>query len=165
MVARSEGDYVHAAEYFLESIRQAWLVSGSRGSVVARGLGHLARTRFLQGDIAQARQLFGEALAVMQTSHIAGYGLPDCLDWLAALVAADERPHAAAVLFGAAETQWHASGGLRYTPEQARYAEEVASVRGRMMPDEFAAAWREGQIMSRDEAIAYALELTPPSWK
>jgi tetratricopeptide (TPR) repeat protein len=160
VVARSAGDYVRAAEYFLESIRYARAVSRSGGSVVARGLSHLARTRFMQWDIAQARQLFREALGVVQAHRIAGHGLPDCLDWLAAMVAAEGRPLAAALLFGAADAQWQVSGALRYTPERARYAEEVASVGANLTPEEFAAAWAEGRAMSREQVVDFALEQT-----
>jgi non-specific serine/threonine protein kinase len=160
VVARSEGDYARAAECFLESVEYARLITGSGGSVVARGLGHLARTRFLQGNIAQARQLFREALGVVQAHRIAGHGLPDCLDWLAAMVAAEGRPQAAAVLFGAADAQWQVSGAFRYTPEQARYAEEVASVEAKLRREEFAAAWAEGRAMSREQVVDFALEQT-----
>jgi predicted ATPase/DNA-binding XRE family transcriptional regulator len=160
VVARSEGDYDRAAEYFLESVRYARVVSESGGSVVVRGLSHLARTRFMQGDIAQARQLFREALGMVQAHRIAGHGLPDCLDWLAAMLAAEGRPRAAAVLFGAADAQSQVSNALRYTPERARYADEVASVEADLTPEEFAAAWAEGRAMSREQVVDFALEQT-----
>jgi len=115
---------------------------------------------FLQGDVAQAKQLFGEALGVMQTERLAGHTLADCLDWLAAVADAGGRPRDAAVFFGAADAQWQASGAVRYAPERAAYATDLASVQAKLSTDEFAAAWAEGHAMSREQALNYALEQT-----
>jgi hypothetical protein len=64
------------------------------------------------------------------------------------------------VLFGAADAQWQVSGALRYTPEQARYAEEVARVEANLTPEECAAAWAAGRAMSREQVVEFALEQT-----
>src|SRR5437667_3478598 len=111
-----------------ESVIQARLGSDHivHGYNLARGLCHLGRTLFLQGDVAQAKQLFSEALAVMQAERLAGHTLADCLDWLATVADTDGCPRDAAVLFGAAEAQWRATGAVRYAPEQAVYAAELA---------------------------------------
>ena len=155
MVARSRGDYGRAAEYFQQSIDRAH-VSG--GYSVARSLSHLGRTLFLKGDRAEARRAFHTALQVMQTERIAGHSYADCLDWVAALVDADGRPRDAAVLFGAADAQWQASGAVRYAPDRAAFAADLARVQSRLNEDEFATGWREGHGLSREHAVAYALE-------
>jgi tetratricopeptide (TPR) repeat protein len=155
MVARSRGEYARAAEYFEQSIDRAHL---SGGYTVARGLSHLGRALFLKGDIPQARRSFHEALQVMQTERIAGHSYADCLDWVAALVDADGRPREAAVLFGAADAQWQASGAVRYAPDRAAYAADLARVQSRLSEDEFATGWTEGHGLSREQAVAYALE-------
>ena len=129
------------------------------GYNLARGLCHLGRTLFLQGDVAQAKQLFSEALGVMQAERLAGHTLADCLDWLATLADSDGGPREAAVFFGAAEAQWHATGAVRYAPEPAAYAGELARVQEELAAAEFAAAWAEGHAMSREQAIKYALEI------
>jgi non-specific serine/threonine protein kinase len=159
MVARSAGDYVRAAEYFRESVVRARRGAPTGGYTEARGLCHLGRTLFLQGEVQHARQVFGEALGVMQAERLAGHALADCLDWLAALAGADGRPREAAQLFGAAEPQWQASGAVRYAPEQSTYAAEVASVETRLGAVEFEAAWAEGKRLSRERAIELGLEV------
>ena len=63
-------------------------------------------------DVRQAKQVFGQALSVMQIGRLAGHALADCLDWVAAITDMKERPRDAAVLFGAADAQWQASGGF-----------------------------------------------------
>ena len=161
LVARSRGDYAEAAEYFRESVIQARLGVDHivHGYNLARGLCHLGRTLFLQGDVAQAKQSFSEALGVMQAERLAGHTLADCLDWLATVADTDGRPREAAVLFGAAEAQWRATGAVRYAPEPAAYAGELARVQEELAAAEFAAAWAEGHAMSREQAIKYALEI------
>ena len=113
---------------------------------------------FLQGDVAEAKLLFREALSVLRAERLAGHTLADCLDWIAALAGAEHRPREAAVLFGAADAQWQASGAVRYRPERATYLAELANIQATLAEDEFAAAWSEGRAFSRERAIAYALE-------
>jgi tetratricopeptide (TPR) repeat protein len=155
MVARSRGEYARAAEYFQQSIDRAQL---SGGYNVARSLSHLGRTLFLSGDRAGARRTFQKALQVMQTERIAGHSYADCLDWVAALVDEDGRPRDAAVLFGAADAQWQASGAVRYAPDRAAYAADLARVQSKLNEDEFATGWREGHGLDREHVLTYALE-------
>jgi len=160
MVARSRGDYAHAAAYFRESVTLGRLFTAGGGYSVARGLCQLGRTVYLQGDVAQSKQLFDEALDVMRVERLAGHLLADCLDWLASVADADGRPRAAATSFGAADAQWQASGGVRYAPERPAYEVELTRVKGKLAPDEFAAAWAEGRAMSREEAVDFGLHQT-----
>jgi predicted ATPase/DNA-binding XRE family transcriptional regulator len=158
MVARHQGDYVRAAEYFRESVIQARFGIGLGGYNAARGLSHLGRTLFLQGDVAHAKQAFSEALGLMHEERLAGHAVADCLDWLAAIADADGRPREAAILFGAADAHWEASGAVRYAPEQATYNAELSSVQAKLSASEFTSAWKEGRAMNRAQAVAYALE-------
>jgi tetratricopeptide (TPR) repeat protein len=162
MVARAQGDYLQAADCFRESVRLGRLnvTWDGGGYSVARGLCHLGRTVFLQGDVAQAKQVFNEALALIRTERLAGHTLADCLDWLAAVADADGRPRDAAVLYGAADAQWQASGASRYAPERATYAAELASVQAKLSEQEFATAWAEGHALSREQAVTAALDET-----
>jgi len=160
IVARSEGGYERAAEYFRESVSRGLVASSSGGYLAARGLSHLARTLFLQGDIREARRPFGEALQIMSADRLAGHSLADCLDWLAAVADADGRPRYAAVLFGAADAQWQASGAIRYAPERARYAAEVVKVQAKLSAAEFASAWADGHAMGRERAVDFAVQQT-----
>jgi non-specific serine/threonine protein kinase len=156
MVARSRGDYERAAEHFRESLNHARQSIATGGYNEARGMAGLGRALFLKGDIEEAKRLFGEALDIIQTERLGGHTLPDCLDWLAAAVDRSGWPYEAAVLFGAAATQWEASSAVRYAPERVGYAADMASVEGKLTPADFASAWAAGQAMSRQEAVDYA---------
>jgi non-specific serine/threonine protein kinase len=157
-ILRSQGSYIDAAEYFRVSIDKGRVAIATGGYNVARGLCHLGRAMFLQGTIPQATEYFREALHVMQTERLAGMTLADCLDWIAAIADASGKTRNAAVLFGAADTQWHASGGVRDAPEQPLYETELARVQANLPADEFAAAWAEGCALSREQAVNCALE-------
>jgi tetratricopeptide (TPR) repeat protein len=156
MVARGNGDYARAADYFQESVDRARQSIATGGYNEARGTELLGRALFLKGDIDQAKRLFGEALGIIAAERLAGHTLPDCLDWLAAAVDRGGQPYEAAVLFGAADTQWRVSSAVRYTLERAAYAADLASVEAKLTPADFASAWAAGQSMSRQEAVDYA---------
>lgn len=162
VVARSQGEYERAAEYFRESLVQARraAVASLTGPNIARALCHLGRTVYLQGDFAQSKQLFGKALGIMRVERLAGHLLAECLEWLASVADAEGRPRDAAVVFGAAVAQWQTSGGVRYAPERPAYEAELARVKGKLAPDEFAAAWAEGRAMSREQAVDFGLHQT-----
>ena len=92
MVARSQGDYVRAAEYFRESVMQARLGMPTGGYNEARSLCHLGRTVFLQGDVAQAKQLFSDALG----RHAGGATGRPCAGGLPRLAGSGRRRRGAA---------------------------------------------------------------------
>ncbi len=123
-------------------------------------MAHLGRVTYLQGDSEQARIILREVLGLVRDSRLAGHTLADCLDWLAAIECARGQPKQAARLFGAAEAQWRASGGVRYAPDRAAYERDEAAARAQLDAQTFAAAWSEGQAMSAEEAVACALEET-----
>jgi hypothetical protein len=108
--------------------------------VVARGVCHLGRTEFLQGEREQAVRHFYEGLLVMRHGLLAGHTLADCLDWVAAAKDDAGQPLEAARLLGAADGQWRESGAVRYAPKRAAYAEDLARVRRHLDADTFAAA-------------------------
>jgi hypothetical protein len=80
MLARTDGDYAAAADYFRESVILASQSIATGDYNEARGMGNLGRALFLKRDIEEAKRL----------------------DWLAAAVDRCDRPYAAVVLFGAA---------------------------------------------------------------
>ena len=46
---------------------------------------------------------------------------------------------------------------VRYAPDRRAYKSDVASVRSQFDSQAFSAAWAEGEAMSSEEAIAFAL--------
>jgi hypothetical protein len=97
----------------------------------------------------RARELLAECLSIAQevrTEAIIAYALSG----LAGLI---EPPIRAAQLLGAAARLLTTAPGRReFVAEDAHYDRIVASVRAQLDEATFAAAWREGQAMSMEEA-------------
>jgi tetratricopeptide (TPR) repeat protein len=157
MVARSQGEYERAAHLFRESIAIAESL-GQHGYHYARALCHLGRTLYLAGAVDHAQTCLREGLHVIAETGQAGNVLADGLEWLGAVVAANDHTARAVRLFGAADAQWRASGGTRYAPDQSAYERDFAPLRERLDERAFEHAWAVGLGMRADEAIAYALE-------
>jgi hypothetical protein len=95
---------------------------------------------------------------MIDESQFAGAALADALEILGAVEVAEGKPVRAATLCGAAETQWRASGGSRYSPDQREYDCTVASIRAMLDANTYAIAWGRGQAMSAERAIEFACE-------
>jgi len=93
---------------------------------------------------------------VIHESQFAGAALADALEVLGFVEFAEGKPVRAATLLGAAETQWRASGGSRYPPDQPDYERTITRIRAALDADTYAMAWREGQTMSGEQAMEYS---------
>ncbi|MGC4045458.1 MAG: hypothetical protein QM758_16830 [Armatimonas sp.] len=76
-------------------------------------------------------------------------------------------PEKAARLFGAAERIREETGEPRSAANQKIYEENVAEVRAAFAcragsVDAFDVAWQEGRVMTREEAVDYALAMDEP---
>ena len=81
-----------------------------------------------------------------------------CLSAYVILASAQRKPDKAARLGGAMEKQIP-SIRLEMSPaERAEYDTAVAATRAALGEEAFAAAWAEGQAMTMEQAIEYALE-------
>lgn len=154
-LARTAGDYDRAEEFYEEGMQ----ISRKTGEVIrlASVLENLAYVAYHHGDYNRARDLAREA--VMHWAEIGGrQGLCDGLAVLAGPLSKLGEPGKAARLLGASDARL-AEIGIAYQlsdqPEVAKYTDEV---RGELDKAAFEAAWAEGQAMTLDEAIAYALE-------
>jgi non-specific serine/threonine protein kinase len=153
LVARSQQRYQQAADLFRDSMGQAtW------GYARVRATSALGRVAYLQGDVSHAASLLLEALEVIRDDGLGGHSLANCLEYLAATTEKQGQPVRAAVLFGAAEAQWQASGAVRYQPDRAAYERDLADVQAQLEPGAFVAAWAQGQAMTAEKAIACALD-------
>jgi hypothetical protein len=65
----------------------------------------------------------------------------------------------AAKLFGAAAALRELLGAPLPPVEQATYEARLAAVRSRLKEDDFATAWKDGEAMDVDEAVAFALTM------
>jgi non-specific serine/threonine protein kinase len=161
-----KGDYDLARKRFQDSL----MMLPEKAPDLAKfnalyGLGRVAQSR---GEYATARAYYTDVLGIyrQRTAHpfrwtsiktfMAVVAFP--LDALAVLAAAEHRMKQAACLFGAVDVMYPA---LRYemsAAERAEHDRAVTAVRAALGEKKFAAAWKKGQAMSVDEAIAYSLE-------
>jgi predicted ATPase len=121
-------------------------------------LGLLGRVALACGETSRAAQLFAEGLAqprgYVTHHHIA------LLEGCAGLAATldSESPLKAARLFGAAETL-RTSIRTALTPaERAEHDRYLAAARAQIDESAFVFAWAEGQTMTMEQAVAYALD-------
>ena len=110
--------------------------------------------------MGEATARLREALAGMAQER-AAQTIPDCLEWLAAVLSARGRPHDAARLLGAAAAGRRVTHRLRFRRDDPAFEQDAAAIRARLTPDAFRAAWAEGERMGLEQATAYALEAAP----
>ncbi len=145
-------------------IRGLWqeglaLLRASQARVnVAGALLEIGEMVYEQGDNVCAAELLGESLvglhelAVLQDQGHA-------IDAIAALWADGTRPGALrrAVQLWSAATKWHQNKPRASPTRRSRYERTFAAARSRLGEALFAAAWAEGQHLSLEQAVAYAL--------
>lgn len=64
---------------------------------------------------------------------------------------------AAARHFGAAEALRESAGGTIWSARRKLYDSALETLHAALGIDAFAAAWAEGRVMTREQAVAYAL--------
>jgi non-specific serine/threonine protein kinase len=111
-----------------------------------------------RGDHERAAELYAEGVGLaMEMGDRANAAY--CLEGLAGLISARDEPSRATRLLGASEALLEAVGAPRYVQAQARllYERAVKSLRSRLGEEAFVAAWVEGQHMTPEQAVEYAL--------
>ena len=135
-----------------------------RAVAVARNLGvphalaeALEQSAFLvaERDPDQAEALHHEALAV-RVAHGLRTFYVDSLDALAGLAVRAESFSEAARLLAASDAARTVMGYPRPPVDQPGYEATVASLRAALDEEAFTTAWKEGDSLSLDEAVAYA---------
>jgi predicted ATPase/class 3 adenylate cyclase/Tfp pilus assembly protein PilF len=151
----STGDHERAATLLEESLA-SFRVLGARGEV-AWSLGSLGWAALLRKDFEQAETLYQESLALNRELG----RKPDsasCLEDLACVASARGEAMRAAQLWGAAEALHQATGYPQDPISLAEMEPYLASARSQIHETVWAKAWEEGQAMTLEEAISYALE-------
>ncbi|MCC6626577.1 MAG: adenylate/guanylate cyclase domain-containing protein [Chloroflexi bacterium] len=116
-------------------------------------LGHVA---VAEGGLAEARALYTEGLRLHQEFHFTpGYSLS--LSCFANLAAAAGQNRRAVRLGAAALAQAEPLGLQGWTTTQAGIGQRIEALRSTLPVAEQAAVWAEGQAMTTEQAIAYAL--------
>jgi predicted ATPase/class 3 adenylate cyclase len=155
-LALREGDYAQSRAFLEEGLAIArdigvrWL-NGS-GLVCA---GWLARA---EGDAARATALTTDALRLLDAA-VVHIGIARCLRNLGVLAVEAGQARRGACLLGASERGGDFEQFLsRLLDDPPAYEATRSAARAMLGDHEFALAWAEGQAMTREQAIAYALE-------
>jgi predicted ATPase/class 3 adenylate cyclase len=153
-LARAAGEYDRAQEFYEECM------------TVSRKSGEIIRQVMMQVNLAHVANHLGEsdrarglALEVIRQWVDIGrkQGVSDGLAILAGSLGKLGEPEKAARLLGASSAIL-TEMGIDYLPsDQNESAEYLAEVRALLDEAAFEAAWAEGQAMTLDEAVAYAL--------
>jgi tetratricopeptide (TPR) repeat protein len=152
-VARLQKKYDQAVSYYQECLTIAQRIPGlEEFSTPLANLGHVA---IRQGELQQATDYFRESTDQDKNGfdvvwNLWGFGL---------VAAAGGRMRQATRLYAVVDKLLQSDGPLIvYREDQADYTRDIALVCEQLGEADFAAAWAEGQRMSPEEAVAYALE-------
>jgi tetratricopeptide (TPR) repeat protein len=164
-VAFEQGDYA-AARSFQEQSLAMLRETGSTTDIAYR-LYHLGLATDAQGDYATAISLYKEGLAMHRKADDR-LGISMCLaglgDWSGVRKGLSNEQRGRAVeLLGAATAQYEAVGYVLRPRERARYSKGLSSARAQLGDTAFEKAWRQGQSMSMEQAIEYALQPEAPT--
>jgi predicted ATPase/DNA-binding SARP family transcriptional activator len=131
------------------------------------GIGTIFLTR---GDGAKARACYRESAVVSREAYDrwsrldrdgAQGRIAESLEGLAAVAAGEGDARRAARLLGAAAVRREVVNARRPPAEHAEQEHDMATLCTELGEEAFTAAWEEGQVMSLESAIAYAMEETP----
>jgi len=149
-----QGNYQEATQFFEDGLKIfKRLRNKNFQTALTSELGHIARHT---GDIKRARQIYTKTLTDWQDlgNRAAMAHQLECFGFLAL---ADEEPHRAVQLFGAAEALRERSNSSMTVYEQVEYSEAIARLHIMLTPAQFHSRWAEGRSMTLEQAIQFAL--------
>lgn len=118
---------------------------------------HSAYVAVVEGNVAEARRIFVETVQGFQKDQ-SEIGVAYALEGMAGLFVAIDKHDTAARLIGWADATRKRIDDTRPLLEQADVDKSIAACLARMGDVAFSDAYEEGQAMSLDEAVRYALE-------
>lgn len=154
LVALNQADYV-AAHLLLEESLKILQELGSRGGI-AWALHALGKAARLQGDNEQAAVFHRKALT-LRGEVGDKKGITTCLEGLAGIACSLRRSARAVRLYGAAEALRRAIGAPLPSSEHPAHERDASTLQAELGENAFADAWAEGQAMTPEQAIEYAL--------
>jgi tetratricopeptide (TPR) repeat protein len=155
VLAQQEGDATQAHSLFQEALTLRRELGDRAG--VATSLAHLGNLASVQGDHERAVLLYKEVLDLLRTIGDRA-ATAVCLEGLATVSVAEGRLDRATRLHGAAATLRWGTFVLNVWDEGVARDRQIAAVRAALGDEVFAAAWAEGQAMTLEQAIAYAMD-------
>jgi predicted ATPase len=151
-LARLRGDRVQAREYAQEALTFTEDIGFYLKTQALIELGHLA---LQDGDLKQAGKLWREGIRILKHERSWAW-LKLSLDAMAVLALREGKPAQAARLFG---TRWSRGGYHYLSPDERTQRDaDLADLREAMGDERFEGLYAEGQTMSLEDAVAYALE-------
>jgi predicted ATPase/class 3 adenylate cyclase len=154
-VALRQGDYVRATRLLEESLVLRRQLGNKWG--VGVSLGTLGWVAMREGDWNRAVARLCESLEVRREIGDKG-GSAWCLERLAEVALEQGQTEKAVRLFGAAAALRTSIGSVIDPVDQPEYERRRASLQAELGEVRFAAIWAEGQALTLDQAVAYALE-------
>jgi tetratricopeptide (TPR) repeat protein len=158
-MAYLRGDYPQAAAWYEESLTLWRELGNRRGS--ADSLDSLAQVALAQGDFARATALLEQTIALCRDLDYRS-GLAWSLQHLGTAAGMIGWPERAARLWGAAEALHEPAGKTMRIIDQTCYERIRATVHSQLGEAAFVTALTAGSTLTRERAIAYALETEDP---
>ena len=159
VAAMAQGDYEQAIKKLEESLA----ISRETGDAfeTAFVLHCMGRVAHFQADFESARKLNREAIMIF--SELAdpadmARGVARCLSFFAILAAVQKQMNRVACLFGASEKCYAPLRFEMSTAERDEQDRSIATTRATLGDEVFGEAWEEGNAMTLNEAMAYALQ-------
>jgi predicted ATPase len=151
-VARTQGDYERAEEYYLRT-EALYTQADSKGDQarLLTALGYIAQHK---GEFDKATSLFLESLDEFRKLGNQR-GIAECLAGLAGLAAERGNPEWGTPLLSAAERQLNSIDGVWWPADRVEI-ERAKEAMLAALGDDFEEQWTKGLMMSMDDVIAYA---------
>ena len=161
-VAGQQGDYTAAYAYLANAL--AFHRAGGNSWSIAEAINMLGEILQRQRELEQAGTLYREGLLIThEIGDKAGMGY--FLHHLGTLAQDQDQLERAACLFAAAANLRRLAGGVLYRTFTDRTAPEsaIAAIRTGLGEAAFSVRWAEGQAMTLDQAVDYALAMVKAS--
>lgn len=155
-VARVQGEYASAGEYYQEGERLL-RKQGDRGGELPRIIHSQGYVAQRQGDLEAAEGLFRESLSIFVKIGNRR-GIAEGLAGIAGVWGERGEIRRAAVLLSAASHLMESSGAQWWPADRIEYGRNLAAIRSGSSEDEFAAAWEQGRALTLEAAIEYAAQ-------
>ena len=153
--SNSSGQRIGFSAESVDEVVGWWMFGDRFAANIA--LNVLAQAAWMSGEHRRADHYFREALALaheMRDRMDSAY----CIQGLAATARARDEPQRAARMLGSANALLENTGApIRATADRGLYQRPASGARERLGEQAWIAAWDEGQAMTFDEAVAYAL--------
>jgi tetratricopeptide (TPR) repeat protein len=153
--AQLSENYVRAAQLHQESLSMIQVEGRAPSAASLSFYQSMGETTLGLGRLDEAAGWLAQGLAASQTLNEQP-SIAWCLAGLGSAAALAEEPERAARLWGAAERLRQALGCRPARAARATYERALASARGQLGEEAFAAAWAAGHALTLEQAIAEA---------